>query len=170
MKTSFSFLIVILILFGCKNNQAQKNQDSLKLTEPRGVENIAYKWGHMALVAQANDTQKFKPRPTVTSRYLGLIFVSVFDAWSIYDEKAIPVYLEGVDRRSKKERSLKNLLNISLFTRKLYICSFKTTIFIITYAVNEDPNQSSFCPSYSFAFYALLNSSKRQQTFGRFKN
>ena len=85
-----------------------KQQSSIEIVEPKGVENIAYKWGYMALTAQANDTEKFKPRPTVTSRYLGLIFVSVFDAWSVYDEKAVPVYLEGVDRRPSKEQTLKN--------------------------------------------------------------
>ena len=62
----------------------------------------------MALTATANDTEKFKPRPTITSRYLGLIFVSIFDAWSRYDEKAIPVYLSDVERRPKEEHSIKN--------------------------------------------------------------
>ena len=62
----------------------------------------------MALKATANDTEKFKPRPTITSRFLGLIFVSVFDAWSRYDEKATPVYLSGVERRPADEQTLKN--------------------------------------------------------------
>ncbi|SIS80949.1 PAP2 superfamily protein [Zobellia uliginosa] len=82
---------------------AQKNQE-----EPRGTENVAYRWGKMALDATASDTERFKPRPTITSRYLGLIFVSIFDAWSRYDESAIPVYLNGVDRRPANERNLKN--------------------------------------------------------------
>lgn len=76
--------------------------------EPKGIDNIAYKWGKMALEATAYDTERFKPRPTITSRYLGLIFVSVFDAWSRYDEKAIPVYLKDVARRPSKEINLKN--------------------------------------------------------------
>ncbi|CAZ96406.1 vanadium-dependent haloperoxidase [Zobellia galactanivorans] len=82
---------------------AQKNQE-----EPRGTENVAYQWGKMALDATASDTERFKPRPTITSRYLGLIFVSIFDAWSRYDESAIPVYLNDVDRRPANERNLKN--------------------------------------------------------------
>ena len=104
MKRTVLLALLTLILFSCK----EKQQSSIETMEPRGVENVAYKWGHMALTAQANDTEKFKPRPTVTSRYLGLIFVSIFDAWSKYDEKAIPVYLEGVERRPEKERTLKN--------------------------------------------------------------
>jgi hypothetical protein len=73
-----------------------------------GTENLAYKWGAMALEATALDTERFSPRPTVTSRYLGLVFTAVFDAWSRYDPKAIPVYLEGVSRRPEGEHSLEN--------------------------------------------------------------
>lgn len=76
--------------------------------EPMGEDNLAYKWGEMAILATANDTDRFKPRPTITSRYLGLIFVAIFDAWSRYDDRAVPVYLKDVGRRPKKEHSLGN--------------------------------------------------------------
>jgi hypothetical protein len=76
--------------------------------EPRGKNNIAYKWGEVAMTATANDTEKFKPRPTVTSRFLGLIWTAVFDAWSRYDDNAIPLYLQNVNRRPSSERVLKN--------------------------------------------------------------
>ena len=109
MKKIVLLFVATLIIFGCEQSQNQKEQQSsVKIIEPTGVENVAYKWGQMALIAQANDTEKFKPRPTITSRYLGLIFVSIFDAWSKYDKKAIPVYLENVDRRPVKEHTLKN--------------------------------------------------------------
>ena len=109
MKSTIFLVLATFILFGCKENQNQeKKQTSIETIEPKGIENMAYKWGYMALTAQANDTEKFKPRPTVTSRYLGLIFVSIFDAWSQYDEKAIPVYLEDVYKRPINEHTLKN--------------------------------------------------------------
>jgi len=109
MNKTLLLLFTVSFFFGCKVNQNTKKQQGLIETiEPKGVENVAYKWGHMALIAQANDTERFNPRPTVTSRYLGLIFVAIFDAWSMYDEKASPVYLEGVDRRPAKEQHLKN--------------------------------------------------------------
>ena len=69
---------------------------------------LAYKWGKVALEATANNTEKFKPRPTVTSRMLGLVWTSVFDAWSRFDEKAIPLYLQKVERVPENERTLKN--------------------------------------------------------------
>ncbi|MBD0833414.1 vanadium-dependent haloperoxidase [Aestuariibaculum sediminum] len=99
-------LLVITIIFsvGCKQ---QKKQEEVSM-EPRGADNIAYKWGHMAIQAQAWDTERFKPRPTVTSRYLGLISVAMFDAWSRYDETATPVYTTNVDRRPSEEHTLKN--------------------------------------------------------------
>ncbi|WOK09020.1 vanadium-dependent haloperoxidase [Imperialibacter roseus] len=105
MKRFPTLFLFIALILGCQqNNQTSSNQHP----EPIGTDNIAYKWGEMALKATANDTEKFKPRPTITSRYLGLIFVSVFDAWSRYDEKATPVYLSGVERRPADEQTLKN--------------------------------------------------------------
>lgn len=98
------FLLGPLLLVVSCNDQSANNG----LPEPAGKENLAYKWGEIALQATANDTEKFNPRPTITSRYLGLIFVAVFDAWSRYDDQAIPLYLNEVDRRPISERNLKN--------------------------------------------------------------
>ena len=106
MKRIYAIVLMLLLAIGCKQNN-HENQITSE-SEPKGVNNVAYKWGEMALTATAYDTDRFQPRPTVTSRYLGLIFVSVFDAWSRYDEKAIPVYLENVERRPENERSIKN--------------------------------------------------------------
>lgn len=105
MKRLFLFFVLGLLLIACEDRAAESATETM---EPRGIENVAYQWGQMAVTATANDTEKFKPRPTITSRYLGLIFVAVFDAWSRFDEKATPVYLEGVDRRPTAEQTLKN--------------------------------------------------------------
>ncbi|QNR25509.1 DUF6851 domain-containing protein [Croceimicrobium hydrocarbonivorans] len=98
----FILLFSIVLLSSCNSNPEPTK------AEPKGAENVAYKWGQVALTATANDTEKFKPRPTITSRYLGLIFTSIFDAWSRYDAEAIPVYLEGVERRPEAEQITKN--------------------------------------------------------------
>ena len=98
-------LFVIATLLNCKQKTEQSADAAM---EPKGADNIAYQWSEMAITATANDTEMFKPRPTITSRFLGLIFVSIFDAWSRYDEKAIPVYLDGVERRPSDEQTLKN--------------------------------------------------------------
>ena len=98
-------LLLISFSFNCQSPNAPQNTAT---EAPKGSNNIAYKWGEIALVATANDTEKFKPRPTITSRYLALIFVAIFDAWSRYDDKAIPVYATGIKRRPLKERTLSN--------------------------------------------------------------
>ena len=106
-KTLFIFLISSLFL-SCNSTQKTNKEDTKEQEEPKGINNIAYRWSEMAIDATANDTEKFKPRPTITSRYLALIFVSIFDAWSRYDDQATPVYLNSVERRPVDERSLSN--------------------------------------------------------------
>ena len=101
MKKCSRFLLLTIFLAGCKTTSNTN-------AEPTGENNLAYKWGKIALEATANDTERFRPRPTVTSRFLGLTWTAIFDAWSRYDDKASPVYLKNVERRSKNERSLKN--------------------------------------------------------------
>ncbi len=103
-----AFLLLLPLFFLSCQHKSDSDQTKNGQSEPIGAENVAYKWGQMALTATANDTERFKPRPTITSRYLGLIFVSVFDAWSRYDEKAVPVYLVGVERLASEHHTLKN--------------------------------------------------------------
>ena len=151
----YRFLLILMLavsFFACKNEAGQENgQTSTAVEEPTGVENLAYKWGEMVLIATANDTEKFKPRPTITSRYIGLIFVAVFDAWSRYDEKATPVYLSGVDRRPGEEQLLKNkeiaisyaayrALNEYYYSDKALFTEFMTELGL-------DPNDESMDPT-----------------------
>ncbi len=105
-KVIFLFLAGSIFFTGCKSD----HKSSILLEKPAhskessGKNNYAYRWAEVALAATAHDTELFKPRPTVTSRYLGLVFVTIFDAWSRYDAKAIPVYLENVVRRPAEEQ------------------------------------------------------------------
>src|SRR5690606_40012931 len=97
MSKIYPILCVALIAFGCREgNKTMQDKAVSAVQEPMGEDNLAYKWGEMAILATANDTDRFKPRPTITSRYLGLIFVAIFDAWSRYDDRAVPVYLKDV--------------------------------------------------------------------------
>jgi hypothetical protein len=101
---NYIFLIALLIQ-GCAKSTDKVNDEQ---NESRGENNLAYQWGKITLELTANDTERFRPRPTVTSRILALTWTAVFDAWSRYDDKAIPVYLSGVDRQPETERTLKN--------------------------------------------------------------
>jgi len=84
------------------------NNSPSAAVESLGENNMAYKWGKISLECTANDTENFRPRPTVTSRILALIWISIFDAWTRYNEKATPFYLNSVERRPLVEHSLKN--------------------------------------------------------------
>ncbi len=100
MKLCFWFVLFVFFVVGCNAEKAGG--------EPLGEDNIVYKWGLVALEATANNTEMFRPRPTVTSRALALIWTAVFDAWTRYDPIAVPLYLKNVERRPEKESSLKN--------------------------------------------------------------
>lgn len=105
------FLLEISTLAGFIREDPRPSNEGIKkemASEPKGKDNLAYRWGKVALIATANDTETFRPRPTITSRYLALIFTSLFDAWSRYDNKAIPVFLQDVDRRPASEQTLTN--------------------------------------------------------------
>lgn len=112
---------------------------------------MAYKWGEIAMAATANDTEWFKPRPTVTSRYLGLIWTAVFDAWSRYDEKAIPLYLTKIDRRPVKEHTLKNkeiaISYAAYRTMMEYYYSDSTMLRKAMVNFGYDPDNNSLDPS-----------------------
>ncbi|MBI3135226.1 MAG: vanadium-dependent haloperoxidase [Bacteroidetes bacterium] len=114
MKTVFYSLLIavsfstLVSCGGSADSGVTENKDSLTVTEPQGENNMAYKWAKLALTATANDTERFRPRPTVTSRMLALVFVSIFDAWSAYDSEAIPVYMNGVEKRPVEEHTLAN--------------------------------------------------------------
>jgi len=109
-KVIFLFLAGSIFFSGCKSDHKSSIffEKSSHAKDSLGKNNYAYRWAEVALAATAHDTEHFKPRPTVTSRYLGLVFVTIFDAWSRYDAKAIPVYLENVERRPAEEQLPRN--------------------------------------------------------------
>ena len=148
MRRGILLLLVIATLLNCKQKTQESNETAI---EPKGADNIAYRWSEMAITATANDTEMFKPRPTITSRFLGLIFVSVFDAWSRYDEKAVPVYLDGVERRPSDEQTLKNKeIAISYAAYRAmneYYYSDKELFTNFMVELGLDPNNESLDPT-----------------------
>jgi hypothetical protein len=107
VKKSYIYLVIILFstLTCCESSRHGQEE---KQPDPTGVNNRAYQLGKIALECTANDTEKFRPRPTVTSRILALTWTAVFDAWSRYDAKASPLYLTNVERKPLEEHTVKN--------------------------------------------------------------
>ena len=149
MIKSFTYLLLFaLLLQACIDSS--KNSVRTE-TEPMGANNLAYQWGKITLELTANDTERFRPRPTVTSRILALTWTAVFDAWSRYDEKATPLYLENVERRPVEEHTLQNKEKAISYAayRAMLTYYFADSILLkekMT-ALGFDPNDHSLDPS-----------------------
>lgn len=145
MRYPVFLLMVFILISACRPKPTQTDDQAL------GSDNIAYKWGEMALLATAMDTERFKPRPTITSRYLALIFIAAFDAWSVYDEDAIPVYLKGVDKIPESENQLKDkeiAVSYAAFRAMNEYYYMDTVIFSsFMEELGYDPNNMSMDPS-----------------------
>jgi hypothetical protein len=149
MSRSIQYLFIIIFLFQqcAAPSDTQEREPAL----PLGKENMAYKWGEIAMTVTANDTERFNPRPTVTSRYLGLIWTAVFDAWTRYDEKAVPVYLKDVERRPASEQTLRNkeiaISYAAYRTMKEYFFSDSVLLKKTMMNFGFDPDNNSIDPS-----------------------
>lgn len=86
-------LSALILLLSCKNEQA-----SISTQNHSGKTNPVYEWAEILLQAVARDTERFNPRPTVSSRLLAFVCISVYDAWTRYDEHAEAIYLTGIDK------------------------------------------------------------------------
>jgi hypothetical protein len=146
------FLLVSLfgltLFYACKQSAPPASNTS---EEPRGINNLAYRWAKVALDATAEDTKRFKPRPTITSRYLGLTMVTIFDAWSRFDAKATPVYLQNVERRPAAEQTLHNkeiAISYAAFgALSAYYYSDSTMFRDFMRSLGLDPNNHSLDPN-----------------------
>ena len=144
MRTFLKLLLLPFLLPACTSSKPST-------ITPVGENNMAYKWGEIAMAATANNTEKFTPRPTVTSRFLGLIWTAVFDAWSRYDSVAVPVYLKNVDRRPASERTNRNKeIAISYAAYKTMMEYFSSDSVMLTEkmkALGFDPSNQSLDPT-----------------------
>jgi hypothetical protein len=146
MIKPFQYLFISFLLV-----QACAQSDKSNQPEPTGDQNLAYQWGKITLELTANDTERFRPRPTVTSRILALTWTAVFDAWSRYDEHAIPLYLTDVERRPADEQTLKNKETAISYAayRAMLTYYFADSILLKEKmkALGFDPNNNSFDPT-----------------------
>lgn len=106
MKTKATFIFVLALIISGINCRSGISKTAV--SPKSGNANLGYIWGKITLELTANDTERFRPRPTVTSRLLGLTWTAIYDAWSRYDSTARPVYLNQVERRPASEFTEKN--------------------------------------------------------------
>jgi len=117
----------------------------------KGPANLVYVWGKISLELTANDTERFRPRPTVTSRILGLVWTAIYDAWSRYDTTARPVYLTQVARRPANEFTERNkeiaISQAAYHTLKEYYFSDSSLLVAYMDSLGMDPRNQSLDPA-----------------------
>jgi hypothetical protein len=145
----YILITILVVCQSCLNTSKSPNETSLP--EPVGQNNLAYKWGKISLECTANDTENFRPRPTVTSRILALTWISVFDAWSRYDASATPLYLTAVERRPSVDRTLQNKeIAISYAAYRVMLHYYFSDSTLLRKRMTEfglDPDDNSLDPS-----------------------
>ncbi|MBK9271585.1 MAG: vanadium-dependent haloperoxidase [Saprospiraceae bacterium] len=95
------FCIIWLVFHFTTASFTQKNPSNYKPS-------AAYDWLKLALEVTANDVDRVGARPTIQSRQLGITINAMYDAWAIYDDKAVGSQLGSSARRPKAERTKKN--------------------------------------------------------------
>ena len=105
----FWLLVICYSLAGCMSESGDSAENkNIEAKQARGAENIAYKWAAKALDATAWDTDRFTPRPTITSRYLALTMVAMYDAWSIYEPDAKSIYYQTEQPVPNEQLTIRN--------------------------------------------------------------
>lgn len=66
--------------------------------------NVVVQWNELMLAAIRNGA----PRPTVTARSLFIVHAAMYDAWSMFDETAVPTALDPALRRPVEEHTIAN--------------------------------------------------------------
>lgn len=153
MKFLLSFLLLAICIPSCKmtsDKQVPDPPEQVNEVKKKGVDNIAYKWGKISLDLTANDTERFNPRPTVTSRILGLVWTAIYDAWSRYDSTANTIYTVGIARRPWSEFSEKNketaISYAAYGTLKEYYFSDSLLLDSLMVTLGFDPTNRSLDP------------------------
>ncbi len=87
-------LAAVVFAMGCGEPTTGSQNEKIGLYS----EKLAYHWASVALECTARDTDLHGPRPTITARALALTFTAMYDAWTRFDDRAIPVHLDRVMR------------------------------------------------------------------------
>ncbi len=93
-QTCVALTAFFLLAFGgCSPSGSDADKTRLAIAD-----NAAFFWNTIALDCTSWDTEVNSPRPTITARALALVHTAMYDAWTVYDSTARPVYLDNVGR------------------------------------------------------------------------
>jgi hypothetical protein len=99
-----------MILFGAAQAAPQVAQEggTLALEHERGSQSTAYEWLNLMLEAGAREVDRVGARPTILARSMAIVCTSMFDAWAVYDDKAVGTRYGDKLRRPSAERTQAN--------------------------------------------------------------
>lgn len=69
---------------------------STAAADARAADTVAVRWTDVML----DIIRTTHPLPPVSARYLAIMDTCIYDAWTAYDEKAVPTQANGIPRRS----------------------------------------------------------------------
>ena len=79
--------------------------DPLPSAGPPYEPTLASQWLDLILAICADEVERVGARPTILSRQMCIPLTAMYDAWSRYQAKAIPVYATGLARRPAEEKA-----------------------------------------------------------------
>ena len=103
------FAVVLLSLVLLLQPVAAQDRPLLhNQTESERQLSAAYRWVDVLLEVAAKDVERVGARPTILSRQMAIPLTAAYDAWALYDERALPTRLDPSWRRPLEERTQTN--------------------------------------------------------------
>lgn len=106
-KWSLFFIILSALMVGTPSAKV-KDVRFIHTKEPKHKPSHAYKLADLILETTARDVDRVGARPTIISRQMAMALSAMYEAWSVYDEKAIPAYNDPSKKRPQSERTAEN--------------------------------------------------------------
>src|SRR5687767_121982 len=92
----------------CTANSNSIEDDLIQHRAAHSNPSVAYTWIQIMLEASGRSVDRYGARPTIISREMAIPVTAMYDAWSAYDDTAVPTQPRGEWRRPKKERTHAN--------------------------------------------------------------
>ena len=98
-----ALLLAAIALSACGSDSEQDSAVPIEVPD-NYQPSIVVAWNELALNAVATTPAK----PTVVSRQMFMLQTAVYDAWSVYDEAAVPVHLDPAIKAAPADRTEAN--------------------------------------------------------------
>ncbi len=101
-------ILLIILTFCCYPVLAEEPFPKHNERQQTHQLSASYRWLDVLLEVAARDVERVGARPTILSRQMAIPLTAAYDAWALYDEKAMPTRLDPAWRRPASEHTLEN--------------------------------------------------------------